>query len=100
MKGPRDTMHPQHNPQWPDRPQEGSSVEDSVGHAADASRKLRGDAAGTGVRQWSAVRIPQESLKGSHPRMQQGDFCGAQEEAQRHTPGARGGRRGECRQDE
>lgn len=99
MKGPLDAMHPQHTPRRPDRPQEGSSTEDSVGRADDASRKLRGDPAGTGVRQWSTLRIPQGSLKGSHPRMQQGDFCGAQEEAQRHTPGARGGRRGECRRD-
>lgn len=94
MKRTRDTMHPQHSPRQPDRPQEGSSTEDSVGHE-DASRKLWVNLAGTGVRQWSTWKIPQENMKGNHPRTQHRDFCGTQEEAQRHTPGARGGRRGE-----
>lgn len=73
-------MHPQHSPRRPDRPQEGPSTEDSVGHE-EASRKLWADPAGTGVRQWSPWKIPQENVRGNHPRMQHRDFCGTQEEA-------------------
>lgn len=91
MKGTRDTMHLQHRPGRPDRPQEGSSWEDSVGHPEDASRKLWVDPSCTGVRQWNTLKIPQENQKGNHPRMQHRDFCGAQEETQGHPAGARGG---------
>ena len=67
------------------------SREHSVGHPGDASGKLWVDPSCTGVRQWNTLKIPQENQKGNHPRMQHRDFCGAQEETQGHTAGARGG---------
>lgn len=57
---------PRHSPRWQDGLLEGGALDGYAPRKLWATPKCRG------VRQWDALKLPQEHKKGNHPRMLQG----------------------------